>query len=254
VTDDDGDPRGRENDAVMVTVTEAPELLEPAWLATKDLMPEYNNHGDTMNVYWPRLTEERPDFQFHLIGEGGEILARARTIPVRWDGTTDDLPAGIDGALTRGFEEGDPNTLCALLVAVPRHVQRRGVSAQALQAMGDLARRHGFGSLIAPVRPSAKEHYPLVPIERYATWRRSDGSHFDPWMRVHERLGAAVLKPEAESLRITSTVTDWEDWTGLTFPESGSYWFPRGLATVSIDRARDQGRYFEPNVWMHHPL
>ena len=238
----------------VVTVAERPELVEPAWESTSDLMPEYNNHGDVLNEYWPRLTEERPEFQFHLVDDDAQILARAHSIPVRWDGTADDLPPGIDGALVRGFDDRQPDVLCALLVAVPRGVQRRGVSARALVAMSDIARAHGFESLIAPVRPSAKEHYPLVPIERYATWRRPDGSLFDPWMRVHERLGADVLKPEAESLRITSVVSDWQEWTGLTFPESGSYWFPGGLATLAIDRANDSGRYFEPNVWMHHRL
>jgi hypothetical protein len=119
-------------------------------------------------------------------------------------------------------------------------------------AMTEIARAHGFQSLIAPVRPSAKERYPLVPIERYATWRHTDESLFDPWMRTHERLGATVVKPEPRSLNITSTVGDWEAWTGLTFPESGDYWFPGGPATVTIDRDQDEGRYFEPNVWMHH--
>lgn len=238
----------------VATVADRPDLVEPAWQCTRDLMPEYNNHGDILNEYWPRLTEELPEYQFHLLGDDEQILARARSIPVRWDGTTAGLPQGIDGALTRGFAERQPNVLCALLVAVPRVVQRQGVSASALVAMSDIARRHGFGSLIAPVRPSAKERYPLVPVERYATWRRPDGMLFDPWMRVHERLGAIVLKPEQRSLRITSTVTDWEDWTGIAFPESGDHWFPRGLATVSIDRSHDRGRYFEPNVWMHHRL
>ena len=51
----------------------------------------------------------------------------------------------------------------------------------------------------APFRPSWKERYPLVPIERYAAWRRADGLLFDPWMRVHERLGASVLKAEPVS-------------------------------------------------------
>ena len=189
-----------------------------------------------------------------MLGADEQILARARSIPLRWDGTLEGLPQGIDGAISRGLDERQPTALCALLIAVPRAVQRRGVSASALAAMADIARRHGFGSLIAPVRPSAKEHYPLAPIERYATWRRPDGSLFDPWMRVHERLGARVLKPEARSLRITSTVTHWQDWTGLAFPESGDYWFPGGLATVSIDRPQDRARYFEPNVWMHHQL
>ena len=73
-------------------------------------------------------------------------------------------------------------------------------------------------------------------------------------MRVHERLGAVVLKPEPESLRITGTVAEWEEWTRTAFPESGDYWFPDGLATVRIDHTHDSGSYWEPNVWMHHTL
>jgi hypothetical protein len=30
--------------------------------------------------------------------------------------------------------------------------------------------------------------------------------------------------------------------------------FPAGLATVHIDREQDAGEYWEPNVWMIHPL
>ena len=238
----------------IATAAERPELLGPAWDRTRDTLPEYNNHGDVLNEYWPRLTEERRDFQFHLTGGDDEILARARSIPLRWDGTVEDLPAGIDGAIARGFDEGGANVLCALVIMVPRDTQGRGMSAAAVRAMGDIARRHGLDTLIAPVRPSWKERYPLVPIERYACWRRPDGWLFDPWMRVHERLGAAVLKPEPRSLRITGTTTEWESWTGMTFPDSGDYWFPGGLATVNIDREHDRGSYWEPNVWMRHVL
>jgi hypothetical protein len=200
-----------------------------------------------------RLTEERPDFQFHL-HEDDQILARARSIPIRWDGTVDDLPAGIDGAIARGFDEGEANVLCALLIAVPAARQGSGVSRTALGAMVAIARKHGLDTLIAPVRPSWKERYPLVPIERYACWRRDDGLLFDPWMRVHERLGGTVLRPEPHSLRITGAVSEWESWTGMAFPASGEYVFPGGLATVEIDRDQDIGRYWEPNVWMLHKV
>ena len=236
----------------LVTVAERPDLTERAWERTSDVLPEYNNHGDVLNRYWGRLTEEQPEFQFHLVGDGDEILARARSVPVRWDGSVDNLPAGIDGAIARAFEERAANVLCALVIMVPRDVQGRGLSALAVRGMLDLARRHGLRGLIAPVRPSWKERYPLVPIERYADWRRDDGLLFDPWMRVHERLGATILKPEPHSLRITGTVADWEGWTEMAFPESGDYWFPRGLATLAIDREADRGSYWEPNVWMRH--
>jgi len=239
---------------MIATAAERPELLEPAWQRTRDTMPEYNNHGDVLNEYWPRLTDERPDFQFHLVDEEDAILARARSVPLRWDGTIGDLPAGIDGAIARGFDEGGANVLCALVIMVPNDVQSRGISRLAVQGMAEIARRHGLGSLIAPVRPSWKERYPLVPIERYAGWRRPDGLLFDPWMRVHERLGATILKPEPQSLRITGTVGEWESWTAMSFPESGDYWFPRGLTTLHVDRDEDHGSYWEPNVWLHHRL
>src|SRR5512141_3103542 len=135
------------------TVAERPDLVGPAWERTRDTLPEYNSHGDVLNVYWGRLTEERPEFQFQLVGDGDEILARARSIPLRWDGTVEDLPAGIDGAIARGFGEGGANTLCALVIMVPRDLQGRGLSSNAVDAMRELARGHGFGSLIAPVRP-----------------------------------------------------------------------------------------------------
>src|SRR5438105_6352737 len=106
----------------IATVAERPELAEPGWQATQDTLPEYNNHGDVLNRYWPRLTEELPDFQFHLV-DGDDMLARARSIPIRWDRSLDDLPAGIDGAIARGFDEGGANVLCALVIMVPRALQ-----------------------------------------------------------------------------------------------------------------------------------
>ena len=238
----------------VATAAERPDLLEVAWDRVQDTLPEYNSHGDVLMEYWGRLVDERPEFQFHVVGEGDEILARARCLPIRWDGTVEDLPAGIDGAIARGFDEEGANVLCAMVIMVPRDLQGRGLSSVALRGMSEIGRRHGLGSLIAPVRPSWKDRYPLVPIERYAGWRRPDGQLLDPWLRVHERLGASVLKPEPESLRITGTVEEWEGWTGMSFPESGEYVFPGGLTTVEIDYEADHGSYWEPNVWMHHRL
>jgi GNAT superfamily N-acetyltransferase len=236
-----------------VTVAERPDLVDAASHLT-DTFPEYNHHGDVLGRYWGRLTEERPDFQFHLLDDAGEVVALGRSIPVRWDGTTAGLPDGIDGAIARAFDEDGANILCALLIVVAQELRGRGLSAIALEATQEIARAHGLETLIAPVRPSWKERYPLVPIERYAGWRRPDGLLFDPWLRVHERLGATVLRPEPHSLRITGAVADWESWTGLEFPESGDYWFPHGLGPVTIDRDADRGSYWEPNVWMQHVL
>ena len=236
----------------VVTAAERPDLADPASEQTGDMFPEYNSHGDVLNRYWHRLNEERPGFQFYLLGDEGELLVRAHSVPVRWDGSLDDLPAGIDGAIARAFDEEGGDVLCAMLIAVPSAFRGRGLSGLALRAMSELAARHGLPALIAPVRPNRKDRYPLAPIERYCAWRRSDGQLFDPWLRVHERAGGTLLKPEPQSLRITGTVFEWETWTDMVFPQSGEYWFPGGLATVAIDRDHDLGTYWEPNVWMRH--
>jgi hypothetical protein len=121
-----------------------------------------------------------------------------------------------------------------------------------IEAMASIARRHGFRDLIAPLRPSWKERYPLTPIERYAAWTREDGLPFDPWLRTHVRLGGELLRPEPRSLRITGSVGEWEGWVGMPFPESGRFVFPQGLAPLEVDREADRGTYFEPNVWARH--
>ena len=145
------------------------------------------------------------------------------------------------------------DTLCALAAEIPREGRARGLAEQLLRAMRLIGERQGLTRLVAPVRPSLKERYPLTAIDRYVRWRREDGQLFDPWMRVHERLGARVSTPLPRSLRITGTVGEWESWTGMSFPETGDYVFPEGLAPVSIDRQTDRGSYWEPNVWMVHP-
>jgi hypothetical protein len=74
--------------------------------------------------------------------------------------------------------------------------------------MRALAAEHGWAQLIAPVRPNWKAPYRLTPIERYAAWTRPDGLPFDPWLRVHARLGGRILGVEPGSLRISGTVAD----------------------------------------------
>jgi len=53
---------------------------------------------------------------------------------------------------------------------------------------------------------------------------------------------------------IPGTVADWEEWTGMRFPESGTYVVSGALEPIAIDLAADRGVYVEPNIWMHHPL
>jgi hypothetical protein len=121
-----------------------------------------------------------------------------------------------------------------------------------LGTMRAIARLRGFGALIACVRPTDKERYPTIPIERYAAWTRPDGLPFDAWIRLHVRLGGRRSRPAPRSMTIRGTVAEWEAWTGMTFPETGEYVVPRAPSLVHVDREADRGTYYDPNVWIVH--
>jgi hypothetical protein len=55
-------------------------------------------------------------------------------------------------------------------------------------------------------------------------------------------------------MTIPGSVGEWEEWAGMSFPDSGDYVVPGALTLVSIDRESDRGLYVEPNVWMRHTL
>jgi hypothetical protein len=237
---------------VAFTAEERPDLWEDARGQFQDVWPEYNNHGNDSGTYFGALFPRYAHLQILFFDRTTErVVARGRTIPFRWDGSLDDLPHGIDAVGLRALDGSPkPTALSALAAEVAIDHQGRGLSRLVLQAMGEVARQAELSPLVAPVRPNWKDRYPLTPIEKYAYWQGSDALPFDPWLRVHARLGATILRPEPESLRIERPVEDWERWTDMTFPEDGDYVFPFGLSPLRVHGG--VGSYWEPNVWMLH--
>lgn len=233
------------------TAAERPDLWEAMSSTFRDVWPEYNMHGNESG-YFGSLVPQFARFQILLADRAtGEVVARGRTIPFRWDGSLEDLPDGIDAVGRRGMDDPSPATsLSALSAEVLPSQQGKGLSRRVLQEMATVARRAGLAPLVAPVRPSWKERYPLIPVERYASWTRRDGLPFDPWLRVHARLGGKILKAAPESMRFDAPVGEWEEWTGMAFPDDGDYIFPFGLAPLEVRTG--VGRYWEPNVWVIH--
>ena len=217
---------------------------------TRPTFPEYLNHNEP-GKDWGRLYTDFPDFQVALV-DGDELLAEAHAISLPWDGTLDDLPSGWDEGFTRGMTADEPHTaLMAVAISVAPTQQGRQLSSRMIGSFTDNARAAGLANgVIAPVRPTWKERYPLIPIERYAAWRRPDGSHFDPWLRIHERVGGEIVALAPASMTVTGSPAEWEEWTGLAFPEDGTYVFPGCLAPVTV--ADGVGTHVEPNVWVLH--
>jgi len=243
----------------VVTAKDDFDLVRSASSRIGEHWPEFMLH-DPVAEHFPRCYDELPEFQFVLTRiDSDEALAIGNSIPISFDDDLEELSEeGWDWAMTKGMSDLDsgaqPNYLCALQVVVFCEYSGEGLSRHVVDAMKRIGRSVGLHGLMAPVRPSLKNQYPLTDIDRYIKWVDEDGMPFDPWMRVHRRLGARIIKPCHSAMRISDTVSKWEEWTRYRFPESGSYIIPGALVPVEIDVESNTGTYIEPNVWMFHPL
>lgn len=241
------------------TLAQAPAMIAGFDRLAQQWVP-FMNHDTVAGELFGYLYEWFAEYQLGLLDENDTVIARMLAAPIRWDGHDESLPdRGWDWVLTNAVETYraglTPNAVSAIEINVTSDLRGQGLSRVGLGHMKANARRLGFGRLVAPVRPNMKSHYPLTPMENYIHWQHDDsGAPFDPWLRVHWRDGARIAKVAPQSMVIPGTVTEWEAWTGMRFPESGTYVVPGALVPVEIDRENDRGTYTEPNVWIVHTL
>ncbi|MFR9793878.1 hypothetical protein ACL07V_35400 [Streptomyces sp. MB22_4] len=218
--------------------------------------PEFITADRLVKRYIGRIREWFADLNVMLVDEQGTPVATGWGVPIWWDGSVETLPSGYTEAAIRSVENHEQgaelNTLVICGAVVTPSRKGRGLAGETLTALRGLAVDAGWRHVIAPVRPTLKSQYPLASMESFMNWTRPDGTALDPWIRTHQRLGARILTAAPASQTMTGTVSEWEQWTGLAFPESGDYVIPRGLSLLRIDRETDQGVYIEPNVWMQH--
>jgi GNAT superfamily N-acetyltransferase len=244
--------------ARLTSFAERPDLDSAFGAVSFGVWEPFMNEDPVANAAFTFAFDTFPELQLLLLDEAGSPVAAAHAMPLAWDGTDDGLPDGWDAQVLRSQADhaaGRPfDTLGAMLIVVKPGVRGGGLAGTMLGALRAAARAHGFGALIACVRPNEKERYPLVPIERYAFWARDDGLPLDPWIRLHIRLGGRIVRTSPESMTVRGTISEWETWTGLRFPDSGDYVVKQATAPVRIDVERDEGVYHDQNVWVVHAL
>jgi GNAT superfamily N-acetyltransferase len=241
------------------TLRERPELGDELERLAAEGWPPFLRQRDELGLgrFWPRLFDDFADWQFVVCDSFDRVVAAGHSVPFPWDGGDPELPESIvaimDRAVVARSESRRPSALSALAALVDVKQRGQGLSRVVIETMRRLAAQWNLRALVAPVRPTLKSSYPLTPIERYARWTDTEGLPFDPWMRVHARLGATVARVMPRALVIAGRVAAWEEWTDMRFPDTGSYVVPGALQPVVIDRDHDEGRYEDPNVWMVHP-
>lgn len=244
----------------VVTAAARPDLVEPMQAMVEESWPAFMFNDEICESKWEALYRLFAEFQLALVDpESGRVVAMANSIPLAWSGHLSQLSDdGVRWALVTGIEDAlsgaNLTVVCALQIVVRNDLRGQQLSGEAVKAMRNNARTQGLKTLIAPVRPNAKTHYPLTPMDEYIRWQTEEGLPFDPWMRVHARLGATIVQICPRGLDIKGSASDWELWTGMKFPETGSYIVPGALIPVEYDGQTDVGTYIEPNVWMVHQM
>jgi hypothetical protein len=235
----------------LETLADDPKLIDILnWIHTEP-WPRYLNESEIIKKYWRKLYQIYPQYQF-LLKENSEYMGLANVFPISWDGSIDGLPEGFDDAIKKVLRTSDTvNALCALAIVVRKKFSGRDLSSIILKHVKKIGLVNGFSNLIIPVRPTLKSKYPLIPMKMYMNWERS-GLPFDPWLRTHVKNGGKILIEADSSTVVRGSVSDWQEWTGMYFGDSGDYIVDGALSPIMIDLQNDVGEYIEPNVWMLH--
>ena len=242
----------------IYSLKERPDLREAFNVIGDRVWPQFMGWDAVLREHWVDLDNTFPEYQL-ILCEDEEAIGLANSIPFYWDKPFEELPEeGWDWVVVKGLKDKEkgitPNTLSGLQVAVDTKHQGKGVSPVIVREMMSIARKNGIKYMAIPIRPTLKSTYPLIPISEYIEWKREDGLPFDPWIRVHVKIGARIIKPCHKSMYITGNIPQWEQWTGMKFPETGEYIIEGALTPIKINRRKNTGEYTEPNVWIVHKI
>jgi GNAT superfamily N-acetyltransferase len=245
------------DDLVISTLAERPELTGRLY-DLADAWPPFMMNDPVANTLFHQVAVTFPAYSV-VATLGGDLVARGRAVPFAFPvAERTELPAtGWDRVMIWGISDHrhgiKPTAASALEIAIDAEHLGKGLSYVMLDALRDAVRAQGHDVLYAPVRPNGKTD-PAEPMSRYIERFRSDGLPVDPWLRVHVRAGASVVKVAPASMVIPGSLAQWREWTGLPFDTDGDVHVPGALAPVHVDVAQDHAVYVEPNVWVRHDL
>jgi hypothetical protein len=244
----------------LVNAKDIPNCPEMTASVLMQAYPKFLTHNLSDNPVWVSLFDLYPEFQLVLVETSTKsAIAQVSCLPLAWQENLEKLPAqGCDWvcakSITDSLEGRKPNILAVVSLSIIPEYQGKRLSCPLLEHCQKIAQTHQFRSLILAARPSLKHLYPLIPMERYITWKNDQGLLFDPWLRFNVKQGASLLGVCAESTTIVDTIDTWEIMANMYFPETGDYVIPGGLVPLEIDYTHQQGTYIEPNIWLSYQL
>ncbi len=244
---------------ITTTLSANPELADQVYEIMLENWPAFILNDNVGSKYWLDIYQRFPEHQVILRDRvSGTVVGVGNSIPFNWVGKGTDLPDdGWQWAISKGMDDYDkrlkPNCVSALAATVPKEFRAFGLGSKIIEAMKKVAVKKEIPLFVAPVRPNQKCLHPEMPILDYMVWNNNDGEPRDPWLRIHTRLGAKMIKPCMNSVVTTATLDQWKAWTGVEFTKSGFQVVPEGLVPVDVRMEDNLAHYVEPNVWMVYP-
>jgi len=245
-------------DIAVVNFEERPDLYDSQEAICGRAFPVFLYYSETAAAYWEKMIRYYREYQLMLLCKDN-IAAVVNCMPLNLDIPEENLPhEAFEWGFQKGiadYESGKAvNAVLGVQIVVPEAFKNKGLSTLAILALKEMCAEKGIETILIPVRPTLKSKYPLIDMDEYRRWTRSDGLPFDPWLRVHVRSQARVGRVCEKAVEIKGTVEQWETWTKMAFPQSGDYVVEGALCPVAIDKEKNLGTYVEPNIWViYHP-
>ena len=241
---------------IVVNFKDRPDLYEIQNDICGKAFPEFLYYSEVANKYWEKMMAYYGEYQLLLLHED-QIIAVINCMPMNLHIPDDELPEeAFNWGMEKGikdFEAGkEINAVLGVQIIIPEEYQGKGISSIAVEELKNMCVKMRIQRLIIPIRPTLKSKYPINDIDTYIKWKNKDGLPFDPWLRVHVKKNAKIIKACKKAIEIRGTVNQWETWTKMKFPESGEYVVEGALCPIVIDRENNLGTYIEPNVWISY--
>lgn len=241
----------------VTTCREYPEFFDASVSIENDVWDDISflDYTSAHHAYYDALLEQFPDYHLCMIElETGDLVATGMCVPL-YVPPGQALPRnGWDWIVETAHEQGGrkANTLAALSISVPEQHRHRGLARDMITSMRGLAAMTRVESIIAPVRPSAKSRYPMVPMDDYISWSDPRGRIFDPWLRSHVAVGGRIEGVCDRSMVVEKPLEFWRSWTDADLDGPGPVTIEGALVPLQVDHQCGIGRYVEPNVWVRH--